>query len=37
LLSDYNVSDIASIVFKDRFGCWGFLDLWRIGGRIFAD
>src|SRR5215471_16017251 len=30
LLSDYDVSGIASIVFRDRFGCWGFLDLWRI-------
>jgi DNA-binding CsgD family transcriptional regulator len=23
------VSDIASSVYRDRFGCWGFLDLWR--------
>jgi DNA-binding NarL/FixJ family response regulator len=36
LLCDYRVSDIASIVFRDRFGCWGFLDLWRIGGRHFT-
>jgi DNA-binding CsgD family transcriptional regulator len=21
--------DIVSLVFADRFGCWGFLDLWR--------
>src|SRR5215472_17909950 len=33
LLASYHVSDIASVVFRDRFGCWGFLDLWRIGGR----
>ncbi|MGW0734826.1 helix-turn-helix transcriptional regulator [Streptomyces sp. NPDC002851] len=29
LLRDYGVRDIASTVFTDRFGCWGFLDLWR--------
>lgn len=37
LLSAYDVSDIASAVFRDRFGCWGFLDLWRIGGGHFTD
>jgi DNA-binding CsgD family transcriptional regulator len=30
LLAAYDVVDIASLVFRDRFGCWGFLDLWRI-------
>jgi len=30
LLSRYGVTDVASIVFRDRQGCWGFLDLWRI-------
>ena len=30
LLKNYGVLDIASIVFRDRFGCWAFLDLWRI-------
>jgi len=25
----YGVVDVASVVFVDRFGCWGFLDLWR--------
>ena len=29
LLSRYGVGDVASLVFRDRFGCWGFLDLWR--------
>ncbi|RKS08241.1 LuxR family transcriptional regulator [Nocardiopsis sp. Huas11] len=29
LLSDYRIGDVASSVFRDRFGCWGFLDLWR--------
>lgn len=23
--------DIATLAFRDRFGCWGFLDLWRTG------
>jgi len=31
LLADYGVSDVASVVFRDRFGCWAFLDLWRTG------
>jgi DNA-binding NarL/FixJ family response regulator len=29
LLHRYDVDDVASLVFRDRFGCWGFLDLWR--------
>lgn len=29
LLEGYGVRDVASLVFADRFGCWGFLDLWR--------
>ncbi|MBW3651159.1 MAG: helix-turn-helix transcriptional regulator [Actinobacteria bacterium] len=29
LLADYGVGDVASVVFRDRFGCWAFLDLWR--------
>lgn len=38
LLSEYSVTDVASVVFADRFGCWGFLDLWRIGaGGPFSD
>lgn len=35
LLRDYQVSDIASATFRDRFGCWGFLDLWRIQAPPF--
>jgi len=31
LLASYGIGDVASMVFKDRFGCWGFLDLWRSG------
>lgn len=29
LLDRYGIGDVASVVFRDRFGCWGFLDLWR--------
>lgn len=32
LLTAHEVHDIASTVFRDRFGCWAFLDLWRVGG-----
>jgi DNA-binding CsgD family transcriptional regulator len=28
-LSRYGISDVASVVFADQYGCWGFLDLWR--------
>jgi DNA-binding NarL/FixJ family response regulator len=30
LLRNHGVHDMASIVFRDRFGSWAFLDLWRI-------
>jgi DNA-binding CsgD family transcriptional regulator len=36
LLSGYGVVDVATVVFRDAFGCWAFLDLWRIGGRPFG-
>jgi DNA-binding CsgD family transcriptional regulator len=36
LLSRYAVTDVASVVFADRFGCWGFLDLWRTETAPFA-
>jgi DNA-binding CsgD family transcriptional regulator len=29
VLGPAGVGDIASIVFRDRFGMWAFLDLWR--------
>jgi DNA-binding CsgD family transcriptional regulator len=29
LLHGYGVHDMLSVAFTDRFGCWGFLDLWR--------
>jgi DNA-binding NarL/FixJ family response regulator len=31
------VIDILSAVLRDRFGCWGFLDLWRSDGAAFSD
>jgi len=34
LLYRFDVGDVASSVFRDRYGCWGFLDLWRIGGEF---
>ena len=30
-LAGYGVRDVASAVFRDRHGCWGWLDLWRSG------
>ena len=30
LLSAYEVIDVASMVLRDRHGCWSFIDLWRI-------
>jgi DNA-binding CsgD family transcriptional regulator len=36
LLSAHGVVDVATVVFRDAFGCWAFLDLWRIGGRPFG-
>ena len=36
LLDGYLVVDLASVVFRDPYGCWGFLDLWRVGGDASA-
>jgi DNA-binding CsgD family transcriptional regulator len=37
-LCDHGVVDIASSVYRDRFGCWGFLDLWRLApAEPFSD
>ncbi|MGY1814370.1 helix-turn-helix transcriptional regulator [Blastococcus sp. SYSU D00820] len=35
LLCRYDVADVASVVFRDGFGCWAFLELWRTGGHPF--
>jgi DNA-binding CsgD family transcriptional regulator len=29
VLCRYGIGDLASAVFADQYGCWGFLDLWR--------
>ena len=36
LLCRYQVTDMASSVYRDRFGCWGFLDLWRTEAAPFS-
>jgi DNA-binding NarL/FixJ family response regulator len=28
--------DVATVGFADPFGCWGFLDLWRLSGAPFS-
>jgi DNA-binding NarL/FixJ family response regulator len=33
VLNRYAIGDVASAVFADQFGCWGFLDLWRDDSR----
>jgi DNA-binding CsgD family transcriptional regulator len=33
VMSRYGIGDVASVVFADQYGCWGFLDLWRDGNR----
>ena len=33
VLCRYGIGDVASTVFADQFGCWGFLDLWRNNTR----
>ena len=37
LLVGAGVDDVATVVLGDRFGRWGFLDLWRVGGTFSAD
>lgn len=29
VMSRYGIGDVASVVFADQYGWWGFLDLWR--------
>jgi DNA-binding CsgD family transcriptional regulator len=36
LLRRYDIGDVASVVFADRLGTWGFLDLWRTGPEPFG-
>jgi DNA-binding CsgD family transcriptional regulator len=37
LLGRYDVGDVASLALRDRYGCWGFLDLWRTGTAALFD
>lgn len=37
LLAGYGIADVASLVFRDQFGCWGFLDLWRASGPFASE
>ena len=37
ILAQFGVIDVASLVFRCRYGCWSFLDLWRsTGGTSFS-
>ena len=36
-LSGLGVTDVASVVCADRFGCWAWLDLWRCDGSFGAE
>lgn len=36
LVRSHGVSDVASLVFRDAHGTWGWLDLWRGGGTFGA-
>jgi DNA-binding CsgD family transcriptional regulator len=33
---ELGVTDTCVVVFNDRHGCWGLLDLWRTGGSPFS-
>jgi len=37
VLSTMGVTDVASSVYADRFGCWAWLDLWRCGTTFTED
>ncbi len=36
-LSGFGIIDVASVAFTDRFGWWGFLDMWRRGTLFTSD
>lgn len=35
-LAAHRVSDLATAVLRDHYGCWGFIDLWRTDGAAFS-
>lgn len=36
VLAHLDVVDVASVVFRDGYGCWGWMDLWRIHSSPFS-
>ncbi len=36
-LAGFGIHDVLSVVFRDRYGWWGFLDLWRRETRFTED
>lgn len=36
IVGELGYADVATLAFVDQFGCWGFLDLWRLGGPAFS-
>ncbi|TAP44248.1 LuxR family transcriptional regulator [Arthrobacter sp. S39] len=32
VMKRYGVTDVLSVAFADKYGYWGWLDLWRVGG-----
>ncbi|MET0459649.1 MAG: helix-turn-helix transcriptional regulator [Ilumatobacteraceae bacterium] len=37
MLAGYGIVDVASVVFRDAMGCWGFIDLWRRTGPFTGE
>jgi DNA-binding CsgD family transcriptional regulator len=38
MLKRYGITDVLSVVFADKHGCWGWLDLWRVDSdSAFSD
>lgn len=35
-LAAHLVSDVLTMLLRDQFGCWGFVDLWRVDGTAFS-
>lgn len=34
-LGKFGVTDVVTVTFADRYGAWGWLELWRIGGPSY--
>lgn len=35
-LATHRVNDVITTLLRDQFGCWGFIDLWRVDGTAFS-